>query len=75
MDDTADTADHLGRDAKDFAIEFGRGLANAAERYMDTVNRAVDPQIGCDPIEWTERASALESAIYEVRKREAVANG
>lgn len=60
------TTDHLDRDAKDFAIEFGGYLATAAERFMDEVNRSqesgdheIDGEIWC----------GLQIAIHQFRKR------
>lgn len=54
------TMDHLGRTDKDFAIEFGRYLADSAERFMEASHSR-------EPVddEW----GALKSAIYEFRKR------
>jgi hypothetical protein len=60
-------SDHLGRDEKDFAIEFGEYLAKAAERFQDSMQDELagrhDEQLR------TERWRALDSAIYEFRKR------
>jgi hypothetical protein len=58
------TTDHLGRDAKDFAIEFGGYLATAAEHYIAvTNNERADADMDHDALR------ALTSAIYEFRKR------
>ena len=53
------------RNDVDYAIEFGRYLATAAEHYMAEQNRAAAAEETPDPDYW----SALESAIYEFRKR------
>jgi hypothetical protein len=53
------------RDTKDRAIEFGRYLATAAEQFMAEQNRAWEAGETPDSEYW----SALESAIYEFRKR------
>jgi hypothetical protein len=80
------------RDDKDYAIEFGRYLANAAEIFLATINKAeriaLHDQTG-EPATLAEVARhwslvdtdeidvvrdhwrALESAIYEFRKRAA----
>lgn len=57
---TTQTTDHLGRDDKDFAIEFGEYMASAALRYMVAVDGGSVA---------TEEWRALNSAIYEFRKR------
>jgi len=62
--DQSQPTDHLGRGDKDFAIEFGGYLARAAERYLIAVNAWED----CDE---GDARRALESAIYEFRKRAA----
>jgi hypothetical protein len=63
-----ETSDHLGRDAKDFAIEFGGYLAKAAERYITVMNdEHSDYDIDCDALR------GLINAIYEFRKRVAKA--
>lgn len=49
------------RDAKDFAIEFGRYLANAAEEFIATINDT--------PNDYSDAWRGLERAIYEFRKR------
>jgi len=66
------TTDHLGRDAKDFAIEFGEYLANAAERFMVVVNNKLQPAPTAllDDIV-RDHWHGLERAIYEFRKRAA----
>lgn len=53
------------RTSVDYAIEFGRYLATAAESFMGEQNRAVEA--GEDPD--ADFCRALESAIYEFRKR------
>ena len=53
------------RSPKDYAIEFGRYLADAAERFMREQNRAWQAGEAPDSEYW----SALESAIHEFRKR------
>ena len=63
------------RDDKDYAIEFGRYLATAAERYMSAVNdyvlsgrpASVDGMSDC----WR----GLQSAVHEFRKRADRATG
>lgn len=59
--------DHLGRDDKDFAIEFGGYLANEAERYMQHHSWKNYPS-EADADEGLVRWSALRVAIYEFRK-------
>ena len=49
----------------DYAIEFGRYLATAAEHFMAEQNRAWEAEEAPDSEYW----SRLESAIYEFRKR------
>jgi len=64
-----------GRTPKDYAIEFGEDLATAAERYMAAVNRVelvreFSDEVRDDAAEArTEAWRALQSAIYEFRKR------
>ena len=53
------------RTAKDYAIEFGGYLAKAAEDFMAEQNRAWEAEEPPNPEYW----SALQSAIYEFRKR------
>jgi hypothetical protein len=56
------------RDAKDYAIEFGGYLANEAERFMEHHNSkqyAAEAEADIGDEKW----SALQSAIYEFRKR------
>ena len=58
------------RDAKDYAIEFGGYLADAAYDYAKTINEAqFNNAIEADEISDSYRA--LQSAIYEFRKRRA----
>ena len=67
----------MQRDDKDYAIEFGEYLATAAERFLQAVNDLDEAEIeGMDEVEEQERAesrseawSALQSAVYEFRKR------
>jgi hypothetical protein len=61
------TTDHLGRTDKDFAIEFGEYLAKAAEHFQDVMQaeRAGDYDQDAVGDAWR----ALDSAIYEFRKR------
>ena len=49
------------RDAKDYAIEFGEYLAHAAENLLVGINK--------NRSEITDEWKALNSAIYEFRKR------
>lgn len=58
--------DHLGRTDKDFAIEFGEYLATSAVRLLACLNNE-------DRAATYEARQALESAIYEFRKRAAKA--
>lgn len=60
-------SDHLGRDAKDFAIEFGEYLAKAAERFQDVMQAELAGEH--DQVLMAERWRALDSTIYEFRKR------
>lgn len=60
--------DHLGRDTKDFAIEFAGYLANAAEQYQDAVQAYLRGDDGADEL-MGERWRKLDSAVYEFRKR------
>ena len=60
--DRSQPTDHLGRDAKDFAIEFGGYLADAVEGFLEACwqgKETIDPEIH----------RALQSAAYEFRKR------
>lgn len=59
------TTDHIGRDAKDFAIEFGVRLANAADRMMNELRREAQEHDGVNVDVWR----GLEDAIHEFRKR------
>lgn len=55
------------RSPKDYAIEFGGYLATAAAAYMDFIGRT---QTVVDPgDEYADHQRALNSAIYEFRKR------
>jgi len=65
--DQTKTADHLGRDEKDFAIEFGEYLAKAAERYRDVMN--VEDVEDIDRGTSRDALVALNCAVYEFRKR------
>jgi hypothetical protein len=60
--------DHLGRDDKDFAIEFGEYLAHAAELFMTAIDTD-DLNVSGDT--FRDHYRALSSAIYEFRKRAA----
>jgi hypothetical protein len=62
------TTDHLGRSDKDFAIEFGGYLANSSDRFLDAVQGYLRGDEGGDDL-LAERWKALDSAIYEFRKR------
>lgn len=53
------------RSPKDYAIEFGHYLADAAEQLIAEMNRAAKAEEEPCPDHWR----ALESAIYEFRKR------
>lgn len=71
-------SDHLGRDDKDFAIEFGEYLATAADDFLVALNhrdaalrlsdfgaeQAADEAL-------TDHWRALQDAVYEFRKRAA----
>ncbi len=80
-----DSKDHLGRDAKDFAIEFGEYLATAAELFVDGMAVEIaaikslivsgDYPDGYNPDAIGDINRALQSAIYEFRKRAAKAKG
>jgi len=61
----------VARTDKDYAIEHGRYLANAAEQFLLEQNRAAQAERPPDSEFWT----ALETAIYEFRKRAARAEG
>jgi hypothetical protein len=52
-------SDHLGRDAKDFAIERAGNLANAVERLLESNRSRLDAK------EWSE----LSRLLYEFRQR------
>jgi hypothetical protein len=58
---TERSTDHLGRDAKDFAIEFGEYLADAVERLLNAERCILDSD------EWL----VLNTRVYEFRKRAA----
>ncbi len=60
-------ADHqtTDRSPKDYAIEFGHYLANAAEQFMTEQNRAMRADELPDGNYWL----ALNSALHEFRKR------
>lgn len=53
------------RNIRDYVIEFGRDLATAAEKFMAEQNRAFEAEEAPNSEYW----SALQSAIYEFRKR------
>lgn len=59
------TSPTTDRSPKDYAIEFGRYLADAAEQLMAEQNRAAEAEETPCSDHWR----ALESAIYEFRKR------
>lgn len=62
------STDHLGRDAKDFAIEFGEYLAAAASRFQDVIQDVMQaPDSDHDTI--NDASRALSYAVYEFRKR------
>jgi hypothetical protein len=63
--------DHLGRDAKDFAIEFGEYLANAAEGFLVVINKLRPSPVMLRDDEVRDHWRGLESAVYEFRKRAA----
>ncbi len=64
-DDHPTQSQTTDRSPKDYAIEFGRYLADAAEQFLVELNRAaVAEEMPC-----TDHWSALESAIHEFRKR------
>jgi hypothetical protein len=69
---TTQTTDHLGRDAKDFAIEFGEYLAKAAEHFQEMLQ--AEPVGEHDYSALHDAWRGLHSAIYEFRKRAAIAN-
>lgn len=56
------------RTDKDYAIEFGGYLANAAERFMQHHNEKVYPTAENADV-GVELWRGLKSAIYEFRKR------
>lgn len=60
----------MTRTPTDHAIEFGHHLATAAENFMREQNRAVQTGETPDAEAW----NALESAVYEFRKRADRAN-
>lgn len=53
------------RSDSDYAIEFGRYLATAAENFMAEINRAAEAEEDPD----SDCYSSLQDAIYEFRKR------
>lgn len=53
------------RDAKDYAVEFGGYLAQAAENFLVACDARPKPDAPIDVDAW----KALNSAIYEFRKR------
>ena len=62
------------RTPKDYAIEHGRYLADAAEHYLDAQNEYDEKsqKFGCDTADddkLNDHFRALKSAIYEFRKR------
>jgi hypothetical protein len=59
-----DVTDHLGRDAKDFAIEHAGYLADAVERVLKVERSILDAE------DWLD----LNSRVYEFRKRAARAS-
>lgn len=63
-----ETADHLGRTDKDFVIEFGEYLAQSAELFLTAVDM---DDLDVDGDGFLDHYRALESAIYEFRKRAA----
>lgn len=65
-------SDHLGRDDKDFAIEFGEYLATSAEHFMAQHNHyiaAIGRKENPDGESISDAWRGLQSAIYEFRKR------
>ncbi len=67
MADGPETTDHLDRTKKDFAIEFGEYLAKAAENFQDVVQFELAGHHDLDLM--SDAWRALDSAIYEFRKR------
>jgi hypothetical protein len=65
----ADDKNQTTRSDTDYAIEFGRYLTTAAENFMQSHNECMTFQAGCDCDALCDRWKALESAIYEFRKR------
>lgn len=68
----------MPRDDKDYAIEFGRYLANAARTFMEAYNNAdIAREKGEDPNgdAMTDAWRGLDSAIYEFEKRAARVDG
>lgn len=64
----------LDRDDKDYAIEHGGYLADAAQAYLDERNRFdAASEIGSEEVQdsdsLSDHFSALREAIYEFRKR------
>lgn len=55
----------MSRSETDYAIEFGRYLATAADNFMAEQNRAAEAGETPDADCWR----ALQSAVYEFRKR------
>jgi hypothetical protein len=66
-----DHTDHLGRDAKDFAIEFGEYLAKAAEHFQDILQTELKGEHDYNALH--DAWGGLDSAIYEFRKRAVMA--
>jgi hypothetical protein len=66
------STDHLGRTDEQFAIEFGRYLANAAREMMKVLNDEALDELQDNEFDSDRRGDAwqgLESAIYEFEKR------
>lgn len=70
--------DHLGRDDKDFAIEFGEYLATSVDDFLAALNHRDAAQrlsdFGAEQSAdeaLTDHWRALQSAVYEFRKRAA----
>lgn len=62
------------RDAKDYAIEFGGYLANAAERLLAVHEETVRAEVllGKDAVDYevlSQARDAVANAVYEFRKR------
>lgn len=65
----ADTRNRTTRTDADYAIEFGRYLATAAEHYMRAVNDYHAGGKANDTDGMSDMWRGLQSAIYEFRKR------